>query len=185
MPGQATEGRGDGKVQSAQRRDRPLPNAHLFEQFGKSFFKKARPMTARAPSPGGVRRSALAAGEAGGGGPKSPDPDFTQPATSTFADFNFGRAQDSWPDRDLWGAPCGPSRDPRGRKTRRPAAEIAEKVRELTARGATVVDVAAAIGMTSPTLRVHYFRALCEGRALAKAAGLTPRRGTPPKAGPR
>lgn len=74
------------------------------------------------------------------------------------------------PATDLLGDPWTPPRDPRGRKRHKRLPQIAEKVAHLRGTGATQETIAAAVGLSVPTLREYYLRELTDGPALAQAA---------------
>lgn len=72
-------------------------------------------------------------------------------------------------DVDLFGDPWTPPKDPRGRKRHKRTSQLAEKVGVLRATGATEEAIAAAVGLSVPTLRKYYLRELDAGPALALA----------------
>ena len=69
---------------------------------------------------------------------------------------------------DLFGDPWGEARGRGGRKRHRRLPQVAEKIGVMRATGATVEDVAAALGLSEPTLRKYYFRELSEGAQIAR-----------------
>jgi hypothetical protein len=78
-------------------------------------------------------------------------------------------AEESWPEKDLWGEPGKAPADPRGRKRHRRLPQIAEKVAVLRAADVPVEMIATRVGLSEPTLRKYYFRELDKGADLAKA----------------
>jgi hypothetical protein len=69
---------------------------------------------------------------------------------------------------DLFGDPWGEARGRGGRKRHRRLPQVAEKIGVMRATGATVEDVASALGLSEPTLRKYYFRELSEGAQIAR-----------------
>ncbi|MBW8815582.1 MAG: hypothetical protein JF588_19345 [Caulobacterales bacterium] len=70
---------------------------------------------------------------------------------------------------DLFGEPF-PTKapDPRGRKSHRRSAQLAEKVAVLKATGSSNLEIALLIGLSEPTLRKYYFRELEQGSELIR-----------------
>lgn len=69
---------------------------------------------------------------------------------------------------DLFGDPFLAPREGRGRPAHKPTVESRNKVLLCLVRGLAVKDVAAVLGITTPTLRLHYFSELQQ----RKVAGL-------------
>lgn len=69
---------------------------------------------------------------------------------------------------DLFGDPWGEPRGRGGRKRHRRLPQVAEKIGVMRATGAKVEDVAAALGLSEPTLRKYYFRELSGGAQIAR-----------------
>lgn len=61
---------------------------------------------------------------------------------------------------DLFGAPIATASRPAGRPRHAPTARTRRIARALSRRGATHDQIAAAIGITAPTLRMHYHEEL-------------------------
>ena len=63
-------------------------------------------------------------------------------------------------ERDLFGGllpvPARPSAKPRGRPRHAPTQDLRDQVRTLKAAGLNHLEIAAAIGITAPTLRLNY-----------------------------
>lgn len=61
---------------------------------------------------------------------------------------------------DLFGHPLEIPRRPPGRPRHAPTSELRAEVQRLHALGQSHLEIAAAIGVTDPTLRLHYHKEL-------------------------
>jgi hypothetical protein len=73
------------------------------------------------------------------------------------SDVSSKSGRSGWLPFDLLGHPVPPNKGERGRDQHVPTAENLEKLVLLFGMGRTEVDCAAAIGVSVPTMRKHYF----------------------------
>jgi transcriptional regulator with XRE-family HTH domain len=73
---------------------------------------------------------------------------------------------------DLWGDPIPPRQETRGRPNHVPTDEKRTRIKVLRALNKTDAEIAAAMGISQPTLRKYYFRELKGGLAQLRAAAL-------------
>ena len=75
-------------------------------------------------------------------------------------------------EKDLFGKPLLPMKDPRGRKSYSKSKENQELVIDLRAGGMTLDKIAIVLGCDEKTLRKYYSRELNEGAILVEAEAL-------------